>query len=151
MRGCHPAGSCYLATEEAIWLPRRRLPESFGERGELAAANYLRRRGYKIVACRERGRWGELDIVAVHRKTVVFVEVKTRHSHEAGHPSESVTPDKQRRLTRLALAYLKRHDLLETPARFDVVAVTWAENANRPVIEHYQNAFEPVGDGQMFS
>ena len=133
------------------WLPRGQSPVSFGERGELAAAKYLRRRGYKIVAQRDRGRLGELDIVAVHRKKVVFVEVKTRRSHEAGHPTESVTADKQRRLTRLALAFLKRHDLLDHPARFDVVAVTWAENAKRPVIEHYENAFESVGEGQMYS
>jgi putative endonuclease len=130
---------------------RRKPPESFGEQGERAVAKYLRRRGYKIVAQRERGRMGELDIVAVHGGTVVFVEVKTRRSHEAGHPTESITTDKQRRLTRSALAFLKRHDLLERKARFDVVAVTWPEHARRPAIEHYEDAFEAVGAGQMFN
>jgi putative endonuclease len=132
------------------WLRKRR-PKSFGEEGEAAAAKHLRRLGYKIVARRERGRLGEIDIVAVDRQTVVFVEVKTRRSHDAGHPTESITADKQRRLTRSALAFLKRFDLLENPARFDVVAVTWAEHERRPVIEHYQNAFEATGEGQLFS
>ena len=94
---------------------------------------------------------GEFDLVAVDGRTVVFVEVKTRESHEAGHPVEAVDADKQARLTRLALAYLKRHDLLECPARFDVVAITWPERAGKPQIEHFANAFEPTGRGQMFS
>jgi putative endonuclease len=94
---------------------------------------------------------GELDLVAVDGRTIVFVEVKTRRSHEAGHPAEAVGPEKQRRRTRLALAYLKRHELLEFAARFDVVAITWPEDAQKPAIEHIRNAFEAVGRGQLFS
>ena len=92
-----------------------------------------------------------MDIVAVDGRTIVFVEVKTRASHDAGHPAEAVDDVKQQKLTRLALAYLKRHDLLEYPARFDVLAVTWPKDAKKPQIEHYQNAFEATGRGQMFS
>ncbi|HEY2892752.1 MAG TPA: YraN family protein [Pirellulales bacterium] len=125
--------------------------QSLGARGERAAEKYLKRLGYKIVARRDRGRLGELDLVAVDGRTLVFVEVKTRISHSAGHPAEAVGPDKQARRTRLALAYLKRHDLLEHPARFDVVAITWPKVARRPTIDHRQNAFEAVGRGQMFS
>jgi putative endonuclease len=124
---------------------------SLGQRGERAAARYLRRSGYKIVARRERGRLGELDLVAVDGRTLVFVEVKTRRTHDAGHPAESVGSQKQKRLTRLALAFLKRHDLLEYAARFDVLAITWPDGAKRPTIQHYKNAFEAVGRGQMFS
>jgi putative endonuclease len=137
----------YIARARALW----RRYHSLGQRGERAAERYLKRRGYKIVARRERGRFGELDLVAVEQRTVVFIEVKTRTSHEAGHPAEAVGPEKQKRLTRLALAYLKRHDLLEYPARFDVLAITWPQGTRDPVIEHFQNAFEAVGRGQMFS
>jgi len=128
-----------------------RRPLSLGQRGEAAAAKYLRRKGYKIVAQSDRGRLGEIDLVAVQGQTVVFVEVKTRRSHETGHPADAVDEDKQRRLTRLALTYLKTHHLLEYPARFDVIAVTWPEDAKQPVIEHFENAFEAVGRWQMFS
>ena len=125
---------------------------SLDRRGERAAERYVRRLGYKIVARRDRGRLlGELDLVAVDVRTVVFIEVKTRRSHDAGHPAEAVGPEKQKQLTRLALAYLKRHDLLEYSARFDVLAVTWPQTAKKPKIEHYKNAFEAVGRGQMFS
>ena len=133
------------------WRAAWRQYRSLGRRGERAAERYLRRRGYQIVARSERSRLGELDLVAVDGRTVVFVEVKTRHSHAAGHPAEAVGKEKQQRLTRLALGYLKRHELLEHSARFDVLAITWPKTTRRPTIEHIQNAFEAVGRGQMFS
>lgn len=133
------------------WIRRWRPPRSIGQRGEAVAARYLRRLGYKIVAHSQRNRLGEIDIIAVDGRTVVFVEVKTRQTHEAGHPAEAVTPDKQRRLTRLALTYLKRHGLLECPARFDVVAVTWPQGSRKPLIEHIKNAFEATGRDGMYS
>ena len=105
---------------------------SLGQRGELAAARYLKRQGYVIVARSDRGRLGELDLVAIDKQTVVFVEVKTRRSHEAGHPTESITADKQRRLTRSALAYLKRFDLLR---EYLSAKETSLSDANRPVEE----------------
>jgi putative endonuclease len=132
-------------------LPSRSAPPTLGQRGESAAARFLRKQGYTIVSRSDRGRLGEIDIVAVDERTVVFVEVKTRRSHEAGHPADAVHDEKQRRLTRLALAFLKRHDLLECRARFDVVAVTWPDDKGKPLIEHFRDAFEATGHGPMFS
>ena len=133
------------------WVRRVRKPRPLGLRGEFEAARFLRRRGYKIIARGDSDSLGELDLIAVDGRTVVFVEVKTRSSHAAGHPSESVHSDKQQRLTRLALRYLKRNGLLEQAARFDVVAVTWPDGKRRPIIEHYPNAFPAVGGAQMFN
>lgn len=132
---------------------RRLFPKKpLGRRGEAAAARFLRRRGYKIIARHERLRGGELDLVAVDRdRTLVFVEVKTRESQEAGHPAEAVDLAKQRRLTRLAVTFMKRHGLMECAARFDVVAVTWPESERRPLVEHFLNAFEAVGKGEFYS
>jgi putative endonuclease len=134
------------------WWPK---PKSLGARGEAAAARYLKRKGYKIVARGQRNRLGEIDLIAVDlaptRRSVVFVEVKTRTSDQAGRPDEAVDGRKQRKLTRVCLAYLKRHDLLECRARFDIVAVTWPPEAKEPKIEHFQSAFEAVGDGQFLS
>lgn len=126
-------------------------PQPLGVRGERAAARYLKRQGYIIVGRGVRDRIGEIDLVAVDGKTLVFVEVKTRASHEQGHPAEAVDKDKQRQLTRVALGYLRRHDLLEYRARFDVVAITWPPGQKKPDIQHIQNAFEAAGSGQMFS
>ena len=127
-------------------LPRR----SLGSRGERLAARHLRRLGYKVVVRGQRGELGEIDLVAVEGQTLVFVEVKTRVAHEAGHPAEAVDERKQRQLTRLAASYLKHHGLLDFPARFDVIAITWSPTA-RPRIEHFQSAFEATGLRGMFS
>ena len=133
------------------WYRRLFPKQPLGRRGELAAARHLRRRGYKIIARGDRSRWGELDLVAVDAKTIVFVEVKTRDCRESDHPADAVDTAKQRRLTRLAVGFLKRHRLLEYRCRFDVVAVTWPDAARRPVIEHFPNAFDAVGQQETFS
>lgn len=118
----------------------------------------LRRNGYRILAAGETDRGGEIDLIALDRKTlgrwtIVFVEVKTQGTLRPGNPAERVDADKQQRLTRASLRYLKRHKLLEHRARFDVVAVWWTESgAPEPErIEHYINAFEATGDGQFYS
>jgi putative endonuclease len=139
-----------LASLRFWWLNRFR-PKSLGERGEDAAVRFLKRRRYRILGRRVDTRHGEIDIVAVDGRTVVFVEVKTRESGEAGHPSEAIDERKQRRLTGAALAYLRAQGLLEYAARFDVVAVTWPAGSRRPGIEHYQSAFAATGTGQFFS
>ena len=140
-----------LPTLLRTWRQRLFPQRSLGQLGEDAAARFLKCKGYKIVARGARGQIGELDLVAVDGRTVVFVEVKTRRSQDAGHPSDAVDLDKQRRLTRLALAFLKRHNLLEYPSRFDIVAVTWPEGQKKPQIDHIQNAFEATGRKGMYS
>jgi putative endonuclease len=133
------------------WLAERFRPKPLGRRGEDAAAKYLKRQGYRLIARGVRSRLGELDIIAADGRTVVFVEVKTRRSGDAGHPTEAIDAAKQRRMTRAALAYLKAKGLLDYSARFDVVAVTWPEDARRPTIELYRDAFPPPGTGQFYS
>lgn len=135
----------------SAWRERVFPKKTLGQRGEAAAARYLRRRGYKILARGDRCGPGELDLVALDGKTIVFIEVKTRQSQQAGHPSDAVDEVKQRRLTRLAVTFLKRHGLLECPARFDVIAITWPADKWFPVIEHIQNAFDAVGKWELYS
>ncbi len=95
----------------------------FGRRAEAAAERELRHRGYRIIDRNVRTAGGELDLVALVGGTVVFVEVRARHSEDVGSPLESVGPQKRRQLTKLATSYLRQKKLLEQPARFDVVAV----------------------------
>src|SRR5215210_2408638 len=127
------------------WLAKRTPSKSLGDRGEDAAARYLKRHGFQILARGLDSPLGELDIIAVDGRTVVFVEVKTRRSHDAGAPSEAIDQRKKQRMTQAALAYLKSNRLLSYSARFDVVAITWADNVQRPSIEHFKNAFSAVG------
>lgn len=128
-----------------------RTGEELGAGGELIAANYLKRLGYRILARQYRQRLGEIDIIAVDRQVVVFVEVKTWRSDQEADPSAAVTLEKQDKITRTALTYLKRHRLLNQPARFDVISVIWSGGPGcEPRIRHFQHAFEATGRGQMF-
>lgn len=124
------------------WFAKARRPRSLGYLGERAAEKFLKRKGYKIVARGLRVRGGELDLVAVDGRTVVFVEVKTRSSHDAGTPAEAIDARKEARMTRAAMLYLKRHSLEGYSCRFDVVAITWRDQSKQPQIEHFINAFE---------
>jgi len=140
-----------LASQLRGWLVGRFSKKPLGARGEDAAVRLLKRLGYRIVERGYDSPLGELDIVAVDDRTIVFVEVKTRTSTDAGHPTDAIDDNKRQRMTQSALAYLKSKRLLEYSSRFDVVAVTWPADSRRPQIEHFKNAFSPSGAGQFFS
>lgn len=125
------------------WLTRL-----IGNRGERAAARFLRQAGMKILARQQSSRFGEIDLVARDGETIVFVEVKTRSSLRGGQPEDAVTRKKQERLTRTALVWLKQRGLLNLSSRFDVIAVYWPEQSRQPELTHYRNAFEPAGPHQ---
>jgi putative endonuclease len=91
-----------------------------GQAGEAAAANYLHSLGYRVIAMNWRTRYGEIDIVAVDRETVVIVEVRTRTSPALGTAAESVGPRKQQQLVRMAEAFLQKQ-APQSHARIDVV------------------------------
>jgi putative endonuclease len=132
------------------WFAEQLRAPTLGERGERRAARHLRRQGYKIVATRRRLRYGEIDLVAVDGQTVVFVEVKTRRTDGGIRPVDAIDHVRRHRMTRAATAFLKSHDLLAYPARFDIVEVIWPPGARRPTIRHHQNAFPAEGTGQFF-
>jgi len=111
-----------------------------GRRGEDAAAAYLERIGYTIVERNWQTRAGEIDIVALDADTVVMCEVKTRRTVSKGTPEEAVTPTKQRRIARLAKAYLQYAGLDEVAVRFDVITLlVLAED--RALLRHHRAAF----------
>ncbi|HEV3263041.1 MAG TPA: YraN family protein [Gemmataceae bacterium] len=123
----------------------------FGNRSERAAGRFLRRLGYRILARNYTCPQGELDLVALDGRCIVFVEVRSTETEDPLRPAASVDAAKQRRLTDLALQFLQRHRLLDQPARFDVLAVSWPAGQGQPVIVHYRQAFEAVGRFQMYS
>jgi len=114
--------------------------QAFGKTGEDLAVDELERRGYAILARRHRTKHGEIDIVARDGDTTVFVEVKARATAEFGTAAAAVTRQKQRRLASMATDYLARHQLANTPCRFDVVAIDGVGDS--AVITVYPNAFD---------
>jgi putative endonuclease len=133
----------------ALRWPLRK--KALGERGEIVAARFLKKLGYRIATTRLRQRYGEIDIIAIDGRTVVFVEVKTRRLDLTTQPAEAVDRTRQQRLTRAALAFLKYHNLLEYPSRFDIVEIIWPADAKQPEIRHIVDAFPAAGHGQMYS
>jgi len=117
--------------------------QTLGELGETLACDELRRRGYAILERRYRTRYGEIDIVARHGDVLVFVEVKARRSDVFGSGAAAVTPNKQRRVARMAADFLVRRRLQDRPCRFDVVSVAMGEE--RPRIEVFAGAFVAAG------
>lgn len=111
-----------------------------GTEGERAAEKFLRRQRYTIVARNYRCAAGEVDLIALDRSTLVFVEVKTRTQPGFGSPLDAVDRRKQRQIIRAAQYYLVEHRLADRNARFDVVGVWWA--GGRLQCELVRNAFE---------
>jgi putative endonuclease len=112
----------------------------FGQQSEALAVKHLQKKGYKIIAQNYRTKLGEIDIIAKQKETLVFVEVKARRSTRFGSPKAAVTHQKQRKISMVALAYLKTTQQTQAAARFDVVSIDYA--ADRPVVEVIKNAFE---------
>jgi putative endonuclease len=123
----------------------------FGSRSERAAARFLKRLGYRIVKRNYACPVGELDLVALDNGCIVFVEVRSTGTEEMDRPAASVDDAKRRRLTNLALHFLQRHCLLDHPARFDILTMSWPADRSQPRIDHHRNAFEAVGRFQMYS
>lgn len=99
-------------------------------------AGWYAARGYEIVDRNWRaGRIGEIDLVAARADSIVFCEVKTRTSSRFGSPAEAVTPDKQRRIRRLAALWLAQGRGRGCTIRFDVATVIGES------IEVIENAF----------
>jgi putative endonuclease len=123
----------------------------FGTRSERAAGRFLRRLGYRILKRNYSCIHGELDLIALDGRCIVFVEVRSTGAEDPTRAAASVDAVKQERLTRLALHFLRAHKLLNHSARFDVLAVSWPPDKREPLIVHHRQAFDAVGRFQMYS
>lgn len=110
-----------------------------GNYGEELACEYLKKQGYRILERNYLIRGGEVDIVAKDKDTLVFVEVKTRYSHEYGDPLEAITYFKLKALIKTAQFYILKQHLGDIPYRIDAVAVDFADNKDNPRIELIKN------------
>jgi len=111
-----------------------------GRRGEALAAGKLEALGYTIVARNYRCPHGELDLIARHGETWVFVEVRTRRGDGFGSPEASITPRKRAHLIASAQHYLQAHDLPDVPWRIDLVAVDLGPNGALRRLDVIENA-----------
>ncbi len=111
-----------------------------GKLGENIAADYLEKEGYRIVQRNYRCVFGEIDIVAIDRNVIVFVEVRSRRSAKYGYPEESVGHSKKMKISKIALNYLKEKQFQDCRARFDVAAVKILPEGSE--VKLIKNAFD---------
>ncbi|MDD5127847.1 MAG: YraN family protein [Dehalococcoidales bacterium] len=111
-----------------------------GALGEKLAQDFLRERGYQIIETNYRCRDGEIDIVAQHGGSLVFVEVRSKQSDRFGSPEESITAAKRAKLRLMADYYLQNHDILPDSWRIDVVAIEFDRSGKASRIGLIENA-----------
>lgn len=113
-----------------------------GAWGESLAAEYLRKKHYKLLATNYRCRYGEIDLIVCDREYLVFVEVKSRKSDKFASASEYVDFYKQQRIRTTAEMFLSQYET-ELQPRFDVIEIYAPQGADtkRPIIHHMEDAF----------
>ncbi|MBR3898958.1 MAG: YraN family protein [Elusimicrobiaceae bacterium] len=113
------------------------IDNTHGAQAETLAANYLQQKGYKILARNYRKNCGEIDIIALDGKTLVFAEVKSRTSSAFGGPLAAITKSKQNKISATALCYIKENAPKFDSIRFDAICLLNGE------MTHLPNAFFP--------
>ncbi|MBI2830726.1 MAG: YraN family protein [Chloroflexi bacterium] len=108
--------------------------------GEKLAQDFLKERGYRIRETNYRCREGEIDIVAEHEGSLVFIEVRTKKSFSFGSPEESITSRKREKLRAAAFHYQQDHDNLPQSWRIDAVVIELDRKGQPLRIEHIENA-----------
>lgn len=111
-------------------------PEQIGFNGELLAARYLKKAGYKVLESRYHSAFGEIDLIVQNKSFIVFVEVKLRKNTDYGRACEAVTFSKQQKIIKTALQWLAHNDCDRQP-RFDIIEIY----TDTDKINHIENAF----------
>jgi len=111
-----------------------------GRMGEELALKEIKSRGYKCITRNYRCALGEVDLIAKHEDTLVFIEIKTRRGRTLGYAKEAINRRKKRQLSKVALQYLKAKNCNDVKSRFDVVAISLGAGGKQ--IEVIQNAFD---------
>ena len=116
-----------------------------GVKGEITALDFLQLKGYTVLEINWRFGHAEVDIIAKHNNTIIFVEVKTRSTEHFGYPESSVDAAKQKNLALAADEYLERNSI-EMDVRFDIVSIVMKQD--KPDIHHIEDAFFPYDLGE---
>ena len=106
-----------------------------GDKGEIEVVNFLKVSGYKILQTNFKLKFGEIDIIAMDRGVIVFIEVKRRSTLAYGRPIEAVDWRKQQKIRKVAETFLMLKNKNDADCRFDVIEVLDGK------INHVKNAF----------
>jgi putative endonuclease len=115
--------------------------KQIGKLGEEIAAKYLLDKGYQLLDQNFNVKYGEIDLVALDKDCVVFVEVKTRTSAAFGNPEDSVTPAKIERMQNAALLWMQAHTEVPDDWRMDVIAIVLGHENDITDLQHFVNTY----------
>lgn len=116
----------------------KNLNKAKGTLGENMAAQYVLSKEYQVLCRNFIAPYGEIDIIAVDKDYIVFIEVKTRQSEQFGTPAQAVNFHKQRKISSVAAFYITSNQLFDKNIRFDIIEVDSSTSA----INHIENAFD---------
>ncbi len=109
-----------------------------GKYGEKLACEFLIKKGYKIIETNYKySRYGEIDIIAMDKNELCFIEVKTRRNDHFGTPFEAITKDKLLKILSCVKNYVLKTDLKYSKTRIDAISIEIGESA--PKIKHIKN------------
>ena len=117
------------------------IQNNIGKKGEMLAKDFLLNKSYRIIEQNWRFSKSEIDLIAMHQETMVFVEVKTRTYEYFGAPELSITHHKELQLSEGAAAYM-RYKSYEWSFRFDVISILLRKSGMHR-IHHFEDAFFP--------
>lgn len=109
-----------------------------GKKGESIAKDYLISKGYRILETNYRNKIGEIDIIALDKDILVFIEVKTRTSIKFGYPYEAVNKRKQNKIINCSYIYVQFHKLMNCQLRYDIIEVYLTSEIK---VNHILNSF----------
>lgn len=117
------------------------MKRSLGIKGEELAQEVLKKLGYKFIIRNFTCSMGEIDLIAWDKRTLVFIEVRSRKETKFGMPSETVNYNKQKKIRKVAQYFLVTNKLQDVYCRFDVVGIVWGQEGEKPKIEVLKDAF----------
>ncbi|MCB2358355.1 YraN family protein [Clostridium estertheticum] len=116
--------------------------KDIGTFGEEIAETFLKNLGYKVIDKNFSCKCGEIDIIAIHKDYICFIEVKTRYGINFGIPAESVTIYKQHKIYKTAQVYILKKNIIDRNFRFDVIEVLLNKDNNDFLVNHIEDAFQ---------
>ena len=108
-----------------------------GRQGELIVKKYLEQQDYFIVTRNFKCTFGEIDIIAIDKNELVFIEVKTRCNQKYGEARDSVGQIKKKHIKKASMYYIYKYHLENKFIRFDVIEAYFKNN--KFFIKHIKN------------
>ncbi len=109
-----------------------------GEKGEKEAVKLIKKKGYKILAKNEEDKYGEIDIIALKNKKLIFIEVRSKMGRDYGLPEETVGYQKRKKLINNAERYINNNKI-NIPYRIDVIGIVFSKSGKVIHKKHYKN------------